>query len=140
MNHHPIVAKLATAWNSQRAADVLSLYAADATMLHPMAGSDPLKGREAIAGFEQPMFAAFSKTEWKAIDSFAVGDRVAVSYVITSTNTGTMQTPRGPVPPTGKRIELRGASLLRISADGAILEEQRYFDALGFMAQLGLAG
>ena len=72
MNQHPIVAKLATAWNSQRAADVLSLYAPDATMLHPMAGSDPLRGREAIAGFEQPMFAAFSKTEWKAIDSFTV--------------------------------------------------------------------
>jgi steroid delta-isomerase-like uncharacterized protein len=136
---HPIIAKLSAAWNAHRAADVVALYAPNAVMVHPMA-PEPLKGREAIAAFEQPMFAAFSNTEWTCTDSFSSGDRVAIEYVINSTNSGPMQTPKGTIPATNKRIRLLGTSLLRIAPDGSILEEKRTFDALSFMAQLGLAG
>ena len=108
-------------------------------MLHPMA-PEALRGREAIAAFEQPMFGAFSSTEWTCTESFASGDRVAVEFVIHSTNSGPIQTPKGPIPATNKRIRLHGASLLRIAPDGSIAEERRFFDALSFMAQLGLAG
>lgn len=139
MNHHAIVQKLTTAWSSQRAADVLALYTADATLSHPMVGPDPLRGREAIAGFEQPMFAAFSDIEWRPTDSFAVGDRVAVAYIVSATNSAPMQTPNGPVPATGRRVNIHGTSLLRLAADGSIAEEKRFFDALSFMTQLGLA-
>ena len=140
MTHHPIVDRLAAAWNSQRAADVLALMHADAVLFHPLAGPDPLRGREAIAGLEQPMFSAFSAIEWQAVDSFHAGDRVAVAWTVTATNTGTLPTPKGPVPPTGKRVRIVATSLYRLGPDGAIVEERRMFDAAGFMVQLGLAG
>lgn len=137
--NHPIVAKLSAAWNAHSARDVLALYAPDAVMIHPMA-PEPVRGAGAIAAFEQPMFAAFSQTEWTCIDSFATGDRVAIEYVIGSTHSGTMPSPRGPVPATNKRIRLHGTSLLRIAPDGTIVEEKRFFDAMAMMAQLGLLG
>jgi steroid delta-isomerase-like uncharacterized protein len=136
---HPIIAKLTAAWNAQRAADVVALFSPNAVMVHPMAPA-PLEGREAIAAFEQPMFGAFSKTEWTCTDHFVSGDRVAVEYVIASTNSGPLQSPKGTVPATNKRIQFRGTSLLRIAPDGSIAEERRFFDALAMMAQLGLAG
>jgi steroid delta-isomerase-like uncharacterized protein len=140
MSHtHPIIAKLSAAWNAHRAADVVALYAPAAVMVHPLA-PEPIRGREAIAAFEQPMFGAFSNTEWTCVDSFVSGDRVAVEYVILSTHSGPLQSPKGPVPPTNRRIRLRGASLLTLAPDGSIVEEKRFFDAMAMMSQLGLVG
>lgn len=140
MSNPAIVEKLTAAWNGQNVGSVVALYSPDGALHHPMVGPDPLRGREAIAAFETPMFAAFSAIEWKALRTVSQGDTVAVEYLVSATNTGTLQSPKGPVPPTGRRIHIRGASMLRLAPDGTIAEERRYFDAMGMMAQLGLAG
>jgi hypothetical protein len=45
----------------------------------------------------------------------------------------------GEVPPTGKRIDLRGALVGRLNAENLIVEERRYYDTGTMMKQLGLA-
>jgi ketosteroid isomerase-like protein len=46
-------------------------------------------------------------------------------------------TPNGPVPPTGKQVSTRSASILRIK-DGLVASEHGYADPLELLAQLGL--
>ena len=46
-----------------------------------------------------------------------------------------MTTPDGPVPPTGRSVTLRSASILMIR-DGLIDAEHIYFDQLEMLAQL----
>jgi len=136
---HPIIEKLAAAWNAHQVGDVLALYTPDALLLHPMRGGEPARGRDAIAALEQPMFSAFSETEWKPLEVVRDGDRVVVEYLVKSKNTGPLPTPKGPIPATGRTVHVHGMSILRIAPNGLIAEERRFFDALGMMAQLGLA-
>ena len=43
------------------------------------------------------------------------------------------------MPPTGRRVDIRMAFILRVRPDGQIEEDQTYFDEADFMKQLGLA-
>ncbi len=98
-----------------------------------------LEGRAAIEAAEGPMFEAFSAVRWAPSRAISAGDVVAVQFVVTATNTGSLPTPGGMLPATNKSVRLDGASFFKVGADGLILEEQRYFDTAQFFQQLGLA-
>lgn len=134
---HDIAARMTTAWNAQRVEPVLDLYAEGGVLVHPMVPT-PLVGRAAIGNFEGAMFGAFSGIEWKLCGVVGGGDRVAVEYEVSATNTSPMHTPAGAVPATGKRISIRGTSLLSLDREGRVLEERRYFDTAAMFRQLGL--
>jgi predicted ester cyclase len=53
------------------------------------------------------------------------------------THTGPLATPSGVIEPTGKRVTIHSASILRFR-DGLIASEHSYVDQLEFMTQLGL--
>ncbi len=58
---------------------------------------------------------------------------------MTGTHTGPLATPTGgEVPPTNKRIEVKGAGFVRLNEKGEILEERRYYDVGALLRQLGL--
>jgi steroid delta-isomerase-like uncharacterized protein len=63
---------------------------------------------------------------------------VAVTFTGHGTFTGTMQTPAGPVPGTGKKLALPFCEVLAIEG-GRIVRGDVYFDAATMMRQLGLA-
>ena len=54
-----------------------------------------------------------------------------------SLTTGTLRTPMGDVPPTGKRVELQLCEVHRIEG-GKIRSSTSYFDSAAMTAQLGL--
>jgi ketosteroid isomerase-like protein len=54
------------------------------------------------------------------------------------TNTGPLVSPEGEMPPTGRRVNIRMAFILRVRPDGQIEEDQTYFDEAEFLKQLGL--
>lgn len=58
--------------------------------------------------------------------------RAVAQWTFTGTNTGP-----GERPPTGKTVNVSGASIYRFEAD-KLAEEDVYFDVLGFMVQLGV--
>jgi len=129
---------LIAAWNSGDVGRIGELYAADAVVRHVLSPT-PLRGRKAIVDLEAGMFGAFSDVSWRIEGTVSEGDRLAVEFAVAATNTGPLPTPKGHVPPTGRRIEVRGASVLRLTPDGQIAEEHRHVDMAGMMAQLGLA-
>lgn len=135
----PIVQKLVRAWNSGDVAAIAALYAPDTRMHHPFTPA-PLAGREAVRAFEGGMFAAFDQIEWSATHVIEKGDELALEFRVTARHCAPMPTPKGTIPATHKRVDLRGVSLFRLDARGEIAEERRYLDSGALMAQLGLAG
>jgi steroid delta-isomerase-like uncharacterized protein len=68
---------------------------------------------------------------------FATEDQAVVEFIGRGTNTGPLHMPTGDLPPTGRSVELRFCDVYRIG-NGKIVSYRSYYDALGFMQQLGL--
>jgi steroid delta-isomerase-like uncharacterized protein len=87
-------------------------------------------------GFKQECTAyltAFPDTSLTIEDQIAEGDLVVSRVVFRGTQTGHF----GPVPPTGRTVEVTGCIILRISG-GLVVERWGNIDDLGAMRQLGL--
>ena len=67
------------------------------------------------------------------------GDTVIVEGRFVGTHTGPLGTPDGDAPPTGARVDLRFADVSRVRG-GKIVSYHTYYDQLGLLSQLGLAG
>ena len=66
------------------------------------------------------------------------GDLFADEWTFVGTHTGSFRLPDGTeLPPTGKRVEIRGMEVVRLR-DGKIVLNSLYYDNLAALAQLGL--
>ncbi len=113
------------------------LYAPNAQLRVPLS-EEPIQGREAIQQYETAISSAFPGATLRLSESCISGDTVAAEWEYSGMNTGPLASPDGVLPPTNRRLSLRGASFLRCSRDGAIVEEHRYYDRTSFFQQLGL--
>lgn len=66
-------------------------------------------------------------------DLFGAGDRVAVRWTASGTNTGSLMG----LPPTGKHVSVSSVYIFRVEG-GKLAEAWGDFDALGMQQQLGL--
>jgi steroid delta-isomerase-like uncharacterized protein len=123
------------AFNRHDAEGMAALYAEDAVFVDPIYPV-PLRGREAVRKDWQDLFDAFPDAKVELGDAVARQDRLAFQAVVRATHTGPLATPEGQIPPTGRRIELRGCHFLRRSEDGRIATDHRYYDVAGLLAQL----
>jgi predicted ester cyclase len=64
-------------------------------------------------------------------------DAAVVEFQGTGTNTGPLQGPVGPIPPTGKTIDVRFCQVHQISA-GKVKHIRLYFDNATLIQQLGI--
>jgi steroid delta-isomerase-like uncharacterized protein len=108
------------------------IMTADVVMHHP-SSPVPVAGREAVVGFLGAFRAGFPDLHMVAEDVFAEGDKVAVRWHVTGTHTESLFG----IPPTGKKMDVAGISVLRV-ADGKIVEDWVSEDSLGMMKQLGI--
>jgi steroid delta-isomerase-like uncharacterized protein len=114
-------------------------YASDAVAYDPMY-PEPLRGREAIKKDSADFFRAFPDLRFEITSLIEKDDRSGAGEVrMTGTHTGPLATPTGgEVPPTNKRIELKGAAFVKLNEKGEIVEERRYYDVGTILRQLGL--
>ncbi len=104
-------------------------------------GGLSVRGHDDVGSYTRTMWTAL----WAAFPDAAVtpgdqvlgDDRAATELIFTGTHTGAMQTPAGPIPPTGKRVTLHSVSIHRIE-NGLIAYEHVFADQLELMTQLGL--
>ena len=131
--------RLASAFERADIAALVSLYADDATFHHPFF-PEGLRGREAIAAAEGPLFEAFSDIRYTIHKVVEEPGRLAIEWSVQATHTAPMPLPDGSsLPTTGITIAQPGCEVLYLDADGLIAEDFRYQDAVGMLAQLGLA-
>jgi len=96
-----------------------------------------IKGKETYKQFILATRAAFPDWKETVQKAIASGDLVATKETMTGTMTGSMQGPKGTLPPTGKRFEIPLALFLRI-AEGKIVEIWCYYDSVGFLEAMGV--
>jgi len=66
------------------------------------------------------------------------GDTAVTEATYSGTHTGTLRTPNGDIPATGKQVQGRQVAVQRVR-DGLVWSEHLYFDQLEMLSSLGLA-
>ena len=127
--------KIAKAYESVDATAMANLYAEDAIVISP---GQELRGRKAIQEHMESMLRAFPDLKIEFLTILPSGNHIAFEQIVRGTNTGTIISPEGEIPPTGKKVEFKAVWIGRISADGLIEEDRSYYDTADFMRQLGL--
>ena len=131
----PVLERNIAALNNRDMEAYLANQRPDVEFLLP--GGVVLRGREQVRHYTESLWAAFPDGTLAFGDQVFSDDSAATEVVFTGTHSGPMLTPNGSVPPTGRRVTLRSASILRIK-DGLIASEHVYLDQLDLMTQLGL--
>lgn len=82
---------------------------------------------------------AFPDGECKVVNVIVEGDWAVVEFVNRGTQTGPLHSSLGNFPPTGRKMEARYCSVMRIT-DGMVVEGRDYYDSSSIARQLGLVG
>jgi len=93
------------------------------------------RGRDAIVGFFEEMFAAVPDVRIEVEDVVVEGRRVVVRWTMRGTFDGAQF--QG-IDPTGRHIELRGIDFITMDEDGLVGENTIYYDGAGFARQIGM--
>lgn len=94
---------------------------------------EPLRGLDALKQHVAGFLTAFPDLRLTIDESLVDGDRVAHRFHATGTHTG----PLGPVPPTGRRIEI-DALIVDHVVNGRVAERWEQIDQSRMLQQLGL--
>ena len=108
------------------------IIAADVVMYHPSSPA-PITGFEAVKGFLSAFRAGFPDFQMNVDDAFGTEEKAAVRWRMEGTHTADLFG----IPPTGKRVSVKGISVVRV-AGHMIAEDWVAEDSLGLMQQLGV--
>lgn len=126
------------AFNRHDAATVAAGYAPSVVVVDP-AYPEPLTGRDAVRKDMEDFFRAFPDVQLSFRTLLTDGDTYSVEWSLSGTHKGPFAGPDGEIPATNRSVEMGVAGMGRVDAQGQIVEERRYYDIAGLMAQLGLA-
>jgi steroid delta-isomerase-like uncharacterized protein len=93
-----------------------------------------IQGRQRIRDAYQGWFRSFPDLKFARRSLLIDGNRVAEFFAVT----GTQSAPFYGMPATARKIDLKGAWLFTIGAEGLIVEDQRVYDVTGMLVQLGI--
>lgn len=125
------VAELLAAWNSHDVERVESFYAGDyfgEDVGQARAQHGPQERSRVLASY----IRAFPDLHFTG-ETIVDGNQAALAWTMTGTHHGTLMR----IPPTGRRICVRGVSLLRIE-DGKVTHGLNIWDTAGLLRALGL--
>jgi steroid delta-isomerase-like uncharacterized protein len=108
------------------------VVAPDITDHDPAPGQAP--GLEGVKQWFSSMHTAFPDFRMNVEDMIAEGDKVVARVRLSGTHQGEFMG----IDATGNRVTITGIDILRINADGKIMERWGNFDDLGMMQQLGV--
>jgi steroid delta-isomerase-like uncharacterized protein len=119
------------AWNAHDPDAVAAIFAEDAEIVDVMTG-EVLKGRDAIREQAAARFAAFP--DFRLERRMLLIDRTtnADQWVMTGTHEGDFLG----LAPTGRRVEVAGATFSEFRDDGLVVRDTHYIDVGALLRQL----
>ncbi|NJN81652.1 MAG: ester cyclase [Caldilineaceae bacterium] len=96
-----------------------------------------VKGKDAFRTFVMSFADAFPDIRITPKNVVASGDLVCIEFDAFGTNTGSMMTPDGPVPPTGREVTFHVCEVHEWQ-NGKLVRLVNYQDSASIMRQLGL--
>jgi ketosteroid isomerase-like protein len=130
-----VVERIMAATNAQDMDEYLAAQHPEIELVLP--GGITARGHDQVRQYIQAQWTAFPDGHVTRLNQIATDDQAATEIALTATHSGLLNTPNGPVPPTGKRINVRFVAVHRIK-DGMATSEHVYFDQLDTLMQLGL--
>lgn len=106
-------------------------------IIHISANAGTVTGVEAFLAFVYAFKQAFPDLHWEMREFIEGSDTVVAEGIFIGTNSRTMVGPRGPIPATGRRVELPFCDIWKVR-NGRIVENRIYYDQVTFLSQLGL--
>ena len=114
---------------------VMDLYAEDAVQIMPDGTFEGWSTVRKRLAQELDGFTDLNHTVRSFVEQ---GDSFADEWTFVGTHTGPFRLPDGTeLPPTGKRVEIRGMELVQVR-DGKVILNTLYYDNLAVAVQLGL--
>jgi steroid delta-isomerase-like uncharacterized protein len=114
---------------------VMDLYADDAVQIMP---DGTYEGWNTVRERLAQELEGFTDLDHTVRSFVEQGDAFADEWTFVGTHTGAFRLPDGTeLPPTGKRVEMRGMELVQVR-DGKIVLNTLYYDNVAALAQLGL--
>ncbi len=138
MTGKELAQKIEELFNKRDRTGFLALHHPDVELVTP--GGQTLKGPEAALSFGWAFIEAFPDARLSTTTLISEGDLVADELTMEGTHSAPLKDPTGtmaPIPPTGKHIVFKAASVFR-TKDGLVKEVRLYADNMTLMAQLGL--
>ena len=126
----PVLAYNAKDWNAARSAIT------DDFIYDEVGTRRKVQGADQALSLWKGWAAAFPDSKASFDNALASGETVVLEVTWRGTHTGPLQTPRGPLAPTGRRIELRACMALEVAGD-RVRAQRQYFDMATMMEQLG---
>lgn len=101
-------------------------------------GDIKLKGPQEFKEFNQNFITAFPDARIEAKNMYGQANHVIVEGVFTGTHNGTLKTPMGDVPPTGRKVTGDYVQIAEVDR-GLIKKANLIYDQVQLMTQLGMA-
>ena len=101
-------------------------------------GGVKLSGPQAVKEYNQNFLTAFPDARIDAKQIIVQGRIVVVEGVFNGTNTGTLKTPMGDVPATGRKVSGEFIQIFEIDR-GLVKRDHLMYDQVDLMTQLGMA-
>ena len=120
------------AWNSHDIEQVLGFYAPE-YIGEDIGQASPQRGREALRVLLENYWKAFPDLQFSIISLLVEGNRVAILWLGEGTHQGTFMN----IPPTSRRLEVRGVSIVEVE-NGLIRRGQYVWDLAGMLRHMGL--
>lgn len=127
-----LVRRLLDVWETGDVDLIDELLAPDYVNHSPASPEQPTDP-EGLKGAVSMFRSAIPDLKMVVEDIIAEGDKVVLRYTLQGTHEGELFG----IPPTGKRLSVKGIAVERVS-DGQIREHWRVTDELGMMQQLGV--
>ena len=96
-----------------------------------------LRGPEGVKQFLLVFSTAFPDSYGELTAMFAREDHAVVEVIFPGKHNGVLHSAAGDLLPTGRRVALRACEVFQIK-ERKIIRHATYYDALGFMQQLGV--
>jgi steroid delta-isomerase-like uncharacterized protein len=107
-------------------------------VVHDPTMPESIVGLEALKSQYRGTHTAIPDVKFSLDDMYLKGDKMAWVFTMSGTVTGTIHTPFGDLPPTGKTFRFSGVAVDRI-VDGKIAEEWVYFNVLDILQPMGFS-
>jgi len=130
-----VVADFMEAFNAHDEERMRDLNAADTVFEGP--GDVHIEGREGATQYAMGWLNAFPDGRITVHNELQAGEWVVQEFIFEGTHQGTLSTPAGEIPATGRRLTGRAVQILRVT-DGAVADTRLYFDQVQVLTQLGL--
>ena len=131
-----LFARFAKAFNDGSVNQLAECFAPDAVLQHPMFGR--VEGRDNILAAETGLFEAFTDINFEVRRVLRGVDWHAAHYLVRARQCRDINLPNGDkLVNRDTTIELVGADIFQLGADGLIVEAHRYLDTGAMFAALG---